>query len=77
MTVRPSRGRQKNDTEQFASNNEIDCLEPKLPTADAVCRPILEDRIKQMKEYRNKYIDLGDKPDPDPVSSDPCQRTDV
>jgi len=63
-TVRPKRGRQKNQTEVDASNAELDCLTPKLPTADATCRPIIEARVTQMKEYRQKYRDLGDRPEP-------------
>ena len=54
-TVRPHRGNQKKETERFASSAEIDCLTTKLPTADAVCRPILLNRIQQMREYRESF----------------------
>jgi len=54
-TVRPRRGNQKKETERFASSAEIDCLTIKLPTADAVCRPILLNRIQQMREYRESF----------------------
>jgi hypothetical protein len=30
-------------------------LSTKLPTADAVCRPILLNRIQQMREYRESF----------------------
>jgi len=38
-----------------ASQVEIDCLDAKLPGASKDCKPMIEDRIKQMKAYRDSF----------------------
>jgi hypothetical protein len=38
-----------------ASQVEIDCLNAKLPTASATCKPCHENRIKQMIAYRDSF----------------------
>jgi hypothetical protein len=46
-------------SEVVASNAEIDCLRRKLEThgdgSDCDCKQIINDRIKQMEEYRDKF----------------------
>ena len=47
-------GEQK-PSEIKASQVEIDCLNAKLPTATATCKPSIEARIKQMITYRDSF----------------------
>jgi hypothetical protein len=42
-------------SEIAASNVEIACLQGRLPTADATCRPIITARITQMEAYRDSF----------------------
>jgi uncharacterized protein DUF4157 len=42
-------------SEVKASNAEITCLKGKAKTANATCKPIIKERIKQMKAYRDSF----------------------
>jgi hypothetical protein len=53
--VNTAAGDEQKATEIKASNAEIDCLTPQIPRVGEVCKKIIQDRVTQMRAFRDSF----------------------